>query len=389
MENGTSSTRIIGYPSYVDLSSKKSAVISNETIVTNIEQIKSDIGLDFQNPVNFNVDEVEYYNDFGYSYADYFPGIWFNIVSAGTYDVVPNVRQSIYLVEAASISEFSSDIRYTADFVVQNCSQLVSFSLPSLLKHMTEIGIQFIENPNLTTIDMPLLEEITNSEFFNETSSLDIIGNPFLQTVNVPLLKNASIRIRSDIDMENLTLNINSLENVIGLELKDIYNIYTDFSSIKTIQGLNLSFPAYFNDGTSILFQNVTHVKNSPNVTYDIRLSGFGIIESFSMPNVIKYDDGIRIFIQSCDDLSGLILGTVGVLKQANSPYINLQGAANFTSAQAEVIVAPFVSLDGTNGTILSENGQLYIDLSETPSPTLQGYFDTLTARGWNVVVND
>ena len=151
MENTPSNTRIIGYPSSVNLRSKKSAVVSNETIVTNIDEIKNDIGLDFQNPVNFNIDSSLSYDEFGYSYVAYFPFIWFNMPSAGTYNVLPNVGQNLSLQES-DIENFSSDIKYANFIYVYDCDDFINFSLPSLKKYLGQEHIEFRRNNNLTSI---------------------------------------------------------------------------------------------------------------------------------------------------------------------------------------------------------------------------------------------
>lgn len=392
-----SNTRIIGYPSSVSLNSKRSSLLNNELVITNFNDIKSYIGLDSSNTLVVDIDGPITTSQVNTSTTP-FPRIYFNISSSGTYNIEPKNLTYIESQALEGIDNISFDVKYLEFLNIIESNSLKNLSFPFLTKisFSNDNSDTFIVENNtlLETVSMPLLETIDHTAFQDGVYDIFITGNQLINLVNIPSLKNGSIKIEGNTQFSPVTectVNIDNLENPFKLHLYEFHDINIDFSAIVSISQLYLNIYSSINGTQTIELPNLKYFVSKPYVLeYEsIHLNSCLGLQNFILPNLIECYDEFTFFVSNCGGLNNIVLGTPGILKKANAPFIDLRGSANLTSAQAEITVAPFVSLDGTNGTTLSENGTLYIDLSETPSTTLQDYFDTLTGRGWNVIVND
>lgn len=393
-----SNTRIIGYPSSVDLNGKRSALVNNEIAITDLDDIKSYLGLDNTNPIIASVDNdsitgngivVQSYNS---------PFIYSNITSSGTHSINPLILSSIDMQAEQNIENASFDVKYLEYLLVFANNSLRNLSLPFLTKlsFYDDNTNGFVINYNsvLETIDIPLLETIEHTNVQDGYFDIQIEGNTLINLINIPSLKNGSIKISGNTQFSsvlNCTVNIDSLENPFKLYLIEFQDINIDLSVIKTASELYFNIYSTINGIQTIDLPNLKYFVSKPYAgEYEsILLNACLGIQNFILPNLIECYDGFTFVVSSSEGLNNIVLGTPGILKKANAPYISLFGAATFTSEEAYNAIRAFVSLDGTNGTTLSENGFLGINVILPVSTQLQEAFDTLTSRGWTILLND
>jgi hypothetical protein len=138
---------------------------------------------------------------------------------------------------------------------------LVEVSAPALIRIRPLI---FRDNPSLTTLDFPLLEE---------ASGITLPRNAALTTLNLPSLATITSSLNLDSAEALSTLNLPSLTSLSGLSIVRADNLETldGFSSVTSgMQGLNIQSNASLRDYDGLL--NVGDALTADPIFFDVRI---------------------------------------------------------------------------------------------------------------------
>lgn len=243
-----------------------------------------------------------------------------------------------------------------ASITIGMTSTLEVLSAPLLTNINQNFSFSFINNAALTTLNFPSLVTCLGGIVFG--------GTPLLTTVNFPLLETTTLKI------ENTDPGITGFRQSMFPALrKAAFNFgYSPISSFE------IDFPLLTD-----LINNFTG--GAPAYISRINLPGLVNISTSSTYVVNMYT------------LSDVILGTVGVLKQAcpvgTTAYIDFQNCS-LSQASVDNFLTVLASLDGTNGTTVANDGALYLQSGTNASPSSTGLAakSVLQGRGWYVANN-
>lgn len=221
----------------------------------------------------------------------------------------------------------------------------------------------------LKTLSAPVLETISGQLTLSSLSALETVSFPELTTVTY------------SISLGDLPANVSySFPALTKCDISLNYNarVYNLDNTIFPVLA-DASFNIYSNDTVSI---------NLPSVT-NLRGLGFGNppITTINLPGIVT--SNISYIQFSLNQLTSIVLGTVGVTKKYNgNAYISLQNCS-LNQASVDGLLTLFASLDGTNGTTASVNGTAYLNGSPAaPSSVGLAAKSVLQARGWYVATN-
>lgn len=278
-----------------------------------------------------------------------------------------------------------------------NGTQLVPINLtPSIsmsYMSMTPSDLQSIAFTNLIAVD-----------------NFSINGYSLLSSVSAPSLTTAT-----SISLGNLNnLNTLSFPNLTSISGYIDFSAYSpvslsivNFQSLTTARfqfygsylGINqidsFYFPALTSFSGVIFSQNITTI-DLPILTTlrnneDIQITTYSpTLTSVVFTGLVDIKSS-SINISSNSALNYVALGVNGTLKSCKDyTSINLTDNAISDTQDIDDILVAFASLDGTNGTTISYNGQLYLQGGTNAAPTLVGQnaITTLLNRGWQVTTN-
>lgn len=255
----------------------------------------------------------------------------------------------------ATVLEFPT-LTTSADFSVTNTNTLQTLSAP-LLTLVTGYNFSFYNNPALTTLNFPLLTRCRQFSFGN---------TPLLATVNVPLLET----------VETLAIQASS-PGITGFR-------QSMFPALRTgaFNWGYYSYPSFEIDFPLLtaLGGNGINGGSSANLT------------KINLPALVNILGG-NIQVNNINTLTDVTLGTVGTTKTFGpagyNPYVQFQSCA-LTQASVDNILTVLASLDGTNGTTASNNGNLYLNGGSNATPSSAGLAarTVLQNRGWYVATN-
>lgn len=261
------------------------------------------------------------------------------------------------------------DLVYISYNIVFTDSVIKEFNAPLAVKHfiqynqLSNSGIKFTECPLLESINMPLLEE---GKFMFDSCYPS-------NGINLPSFKNAiGLYITNTTSTDtNLTSTNIPIEKLGAFVFNTVYGLESiSFDTLKNAQ---------------LIYDNML-----------IFVVACNDIVSFSIPNVIEYKSVqdytplsySNIRFASNPNLTSITLGTIGILKVAEKVSIDVDSCP-LNQESVDGILALFASLDGTNGTTLSENGILGLGgMASAPSATGLANKAILQSRGWDVVTN-
>jgi hypothetical protein len=211
--------------------------------------------------------------------------------------------------------------------------------------NIDQIDGRYGNNATLTSLIFPDLE-ISGTLNFIETPSLTTLGFPLLTKI----LNSGDIKVKGS-NGHIININVPFLSFVSG---------YLEFEYAT----FNLNSLTYV--GSHIIISNYPDTSVSFSLLTEV--GSFGIYGN--------------------SNLTSLIIGTIGTLKTIYGTTDVTENALNVASVNG--ILALLVSLDGTNGTTLYENNQVYLQSGTNAAPTGQGLIDkaTLEARGCTVTTN-
>lgn len=244
----------------------------------------------------------------------------------------------------------------SADFSVTNTNTLQTLSAP-LLTLVTGYNFSFYNNPALTTLNLPLLTKCRQFSFGN---------TPLLTTINVPVLET----------VEALAIQNNN-PGITGFR-------QSMFPALRTAA---FAWGYYGYPSFEIDFPLLTTLGGA-----GLQGGSASNLTRINLPALVNIQSG-NIQVTNINTLTDVRLGTVGTTKTLGpagyNAYITFQGCA-LTQASVDNILTVFASLDGTNGTTASNNGNLYLSggSNATPSSTGLAAVSVLQARGWYVATN-
>lgn len=237
---------------------------------------------------------------------------------------------------------------------IYNSDTIVSLSIP-LLERVTG-SLYLSKNPNFTTFNAPNLKSCAYI-YFGSSPNLTIVGA-------FPLLESAYLQMDGTNDFTGYT--------------------QTDFPSLRS---------GGFQWGYGFV----------PSFTIDFplltKLIGFGGTSSINMNTIYLpalEDVYYYMYISNISALQNLTLGTVGVTKKwggtsatGNAPQFFAQ-FCSLNQASVDNILIVLASLDGTNGTTYTNNGNVQLNGGSNATPSSAGLAakTTLISRGFSVSNN-
>lgn len=246
-------------------------------------------------------------------------------------------------------------LQYAGDFQVYSTSTLQVLSAPALV-NISGYTFTFNSNTALTTLNFPSLTKVRGMQFGN---------TPLLTTLNFPLLA----------EVEQLQIQ-NSNPGITGWR-------QTNFPALRKVTQFNYGYNYLesFEIDLPLLTDNTNgfNGSNSSNLT------------SVNLPGLINLSGNFGI--GNMNQLTNFVYGTVGVTKTCGpagyNPYISIQNCP-LTQASVDGILTVLASLDGTNGTTASNNGNLYLYGGGMAAPSSVGLAarSVLLSRGWYVQTN-
>lgn len=281
---------------------------------------------------------------------------------------------------------------------------VISF-YPEAIVPAGTIGTQSLKVDFLPDISSYGLEGFTASYVafptLENAQSIAFVQCPSLFTLELPnLIFAKSIRIESNINFT--TLNLNSLVTCQNnLSFSDIPNAQLNFPSLTTARvSLNNNssivsvdssvFPVIETLGLSIQDGSTLNVF-LPTVKTLTELNIYANnLTTANIPNVVNFTNSY-MGINYRPMLTSLILGGVGITKKwgSGNPYINFSNNA-LDQSSVDNILTMLASLDGTNGTTISNNGTLLLNGGSNQGPSGAGLsvITVLLNRGWNISTN-
>jgi hypothetical protein len=218
-------------------------------------------------------------------------------------------------------------------------------------------GIAFSSNVALTTLNFPSLVFSSGLEFGN---------TPLLTTYNFPLLENGG-QLNIQYSGSGLT---GFRQSMFPALRKASFNMGYNY-----IPSFEIDFP--------LLTDLTGGINGSSNQVN---------LNNINLPNLVNIYNYVSFY--NCTVLDVVRLGTVGVTKKwGYSPNNNASINFSYCSLDQESvdnILLVLASLDGTNGTTLSQNGYVELNNGSNSAPSSVGYdaINILLGRGFYVAVN-
>lgn len=245
-------------------------------------------------------------------------------------------------------------LEVSAAFSVQTTSTLQVLSAP-LLTEMVNNSLSFYNNTALTTLNFPSLVSTQGINFGN---------TPLLTTVNFPLLQYCG-----QIQIQYANPGITGFRQ----------------SMFPALRKASFNWGGYNLPSFEVDFPLLTDLIGGFN-------GGSGAnVNRINLPGLVNIASYIQIY--GMGTLTELTLGTVGTTKQwgtaSSSGYISFQNCA-LNQASVDRILTVLASLDGTNGTTISNYGGLYLNGGSNASPSSTGLAakSVLQSRGWSISNN-
>jgi len=260
---------------------------------------------------------------------------------------------------ATNIS-FSS--RYLASVIISGSTVVTTFSFPdTIVQDDNMSGLNFYGSA-LTTINFPLLERCRGINISN--------NSPALTTLNFPSL--VKFTGYSGI-MINASTAITSLSSA-------NFPVLTEFA----LQVYEPGFLQVINLPSVTLWKSQYLSSNGMS-------TGASALQTYSLPNIVTYQSSY-LYFDGHFQLATVVLGTVGTLKTCGaygSTNITFNNCA-LSEASVNGILILLASLDGTDGTTLSENGSINLTNGTSAAPSGAGLTAkaTLLARGFTISHN-
>lgn len=386
MEAGT---QFVGFSDSVNINDRKSAVLNAQTVPMRMSGMLSGMGLAGWFPISITTDgPINMPMSFGYSAVPQINGqdnySSELVEGSNTFSYQSRVDFSFY----NDVTDYIDATEITINnFVNAGTINMATFN--TIYNNLSKVyfphletcynGIE-IQSNSLYEVHLPLLTEIGN--FFDSSVYIETNGN--LNTVNIPNYKKGSLYINGS--------NLNELNLPF---LADVYDL--DLSYDTNLTSMNI--------GVVNLYRiiRVTSYTQLKKIELDklekiFILGGINIvsndsIESFSISNIVEMNMNCYLGCNPlefsfCPLLTDIKLGTIGILKKVVQPIVRINYCP-LSLQSMENMLALFVSLDGTNGTTLS-NGTIEFGV-DTPIPNsiCLAYISTLISRGWNITYND
>jgi hypothetical protein len=244
----------------------------------------------------------------------------------------------------ATLLEFSNLTKASSlSVILLNLLELIS--CPELKSVFSSLQIN--DNINLKVLNFPKLININNGLTFGNT--------PLLTEVNFPLLEIAAFQIGQNSGLTGCyQSSFPSLKSAgFSLQYNNISTFEIEMPLVTTLTGFSGQF-------TRVYLPNLINI----NTTY---------IGASNSPNLVEFN-----------------IGTPGILKSfANNSYMPLMNSG-FNEESVNNLLILLASLDGTNGTTISSNGQLDLQGGTNAAPSGDGLIakDKLLARGWFIQTN-
>lgn len=249
-----------------------------------------------------------------------------------------------------------SGLNQTQYLQVQDYENLQSISFPQLYTNYGPLSFQYCYN--LTTVNLPDLVNLA----FSQSSNFNFNYCP-ITTIYAPLLYNAYFDISNyGVDFFSITQTLFPALREFGIEL-NIFNMPNPITiNLPLVQKVYIIYMGYnpFPSVTSI------YIPTPEDVPYSCYLNGVG--------------------------LTSYIVGAVGPTKRVSWGYTASLDLGNNELDQASIdnTLEVYASLDGTNGTTIANDGQMYLDGGTSASPSASGLaaISVLQARGWYISYN-
>lgn len=297
--------------------------------------------------------------------------ILFNLVPGIA--VIPASAVSGQATYVATSGPTVSAVNYTENNLTAG-NHLTTFSFDDV---RGVIGVFSFVNANLlTSLAAPAL--------LNVTGNFTVSGHPLLTTLSFPLLQYAGG-----------TMNPNTLAAITSISFPELLSIGSNFTPNTMALLTSLTAAKLVRVGGTLNFTIMAALTtiSFPELAYVLSSVALGCgaaLTTVSLPKMVEYGSTIAVASASAPNVTSVVLGTVGTLKNIAGATITLSGLA-LSSAVVNAILALLVSLDGTNGTTLWGSGKtLTINGGTNGAPTGQGITDkaTLQGRGATVTTN-
>ena len=231
--------------------------------------------------------------------------------------------------------------------------------------------------PTLESLSAPLLKQMSGN--------LDFQNNQFLTDLYFPELENVEMVIfgqtpaLTNINFNKLikgNLSLGSmLANLTGFRQTMFPDLRTSgfFLGYNYVPSFEIDFP---------LLTTLTTINGSSSVQ----------LSKINLPALINVPDQLNV--QNFYGLSIVNIGTVGITKKWGNPSVNAAFVAfincGLDQASIDNILLVLASLDGTNGTTISNNGYIALQggTNATPSAAGQSAITVLQNRGFSVAYN-
>lgn len=246
-------------------------------------------------------------------------------------------------------------------------------TLPSLVKCD---GLAFNDSRYITTISCP--------ELVNSGSQLRFSSNQALTTYNFPKITQASLYFVGNVEnISNPTMNFPLLTNMY-ISFSNWYYGWVNISGSKFPALRTIAFDLEYCGIVSLDFPLVTEL----GYTYLYQAQQ---LTTLNFPGLTKFPAYLDFSYKY--PLANVTFGVPGTVKSAGEVGYTVN--ANFrncglTQASVDNMLAVYASLDGTNGTNISNNGTLYLHGGANSAPSAAGLAskDILLARGWTITHN-
>lgn len=236
---------------------------------------------------------------------------------------------------------------------------LESFSAPELVRTSTTGSIEFTNSTALSTLSFPKLQYARYTAYSCPALTIGPGAFPVLETLETSANANSGL-----LDVDNITFPaLTSLS----------FQSLGDFKIRKISSPLITSFKADF---TSLSWGTTSN------------------LQEVNLPNVVTMESSYTtLSSNNTPYLTTFIIGTPGITKRygpsMSSVYYNFTGVP-LNQASVDNMLQVFASLDGTNGTTISNNGTLYLSgLPAAPSSLGLDAISVLLSRGWVLSYNN
>jgi hypothetical protein len=293
------------------------------------------------------------------------------------------------IISNGTISTSSVAVSYQVTAVIPDGPINGKVSIP-----VTQVtSISFYGSPSLTAtlVEFSNLTETYDFRFayFNLLESISCPELKYiLGTLQFSNLQLKSIKFPKLINAYNISFGDTPLLTEIDFSSLEICNNLTVQSPNPGILGFNESyFPSLTKGGFNLYTSIEVFEIDLPLVTTLTSLQGS--FSKVNLPNLVNITTN-NISVSSSLNLVEFNIGTLGILKSlSNGPYMPLSNnALNEESVNNLLIV--LASLDGTNGTTICSNGNLFLQGGTNAAPSGDGLIakSILLARSWYIETN-